>query len=69
MVNDEPADSDPGAHGRDPPADKPLADIGGKPMIVRAWEQAMASGYRVAVAAGDPEIVDVIAGGGRRGGR
>ena len=39
---------------------KPLADIGGKPMIVRAWEQAMKSGYRVAVAAGDPEIVEVI---------
>ncbi len=39
---------------------KPLADIGGKPMIVRAWEQAMASGLPVAVAAGDQEIVDVI---------
>jgi len=45
---------------------KPLADIGGKPMIVRAWEQAMASGLPVAVAAGDPEIVAVIeAVGGR----
>ncbi|PZN97888.1 MAG: 3-deoxy-manno-octulosonate cytidylyltransferase [Alphaproteobacteria bacterium] len=44
--------------------DKPLADIGGKPMIVRAWEQAMASGYRVAVAAGDREIVDVIKAAG-----
>ena len=44
--------------------DKPLADIGGKPMIVRAWEQAMASGYRVAVAAGDREIVDVIEAAG-----
>ena len=45
---------------------KPLADIGGKPMIVRAWEQAMASGLAVAVAAGDREIVDVIeARGGR----
>lgn len=44
---------------------KPLADIGGKPMIVRAWEQAMASGFRVAVAAGDPEIVaGVQAAGG-----
>ena len=31
---------------------KPLADIGGKPMIVRAWEQAALSGFRVAVAAG-----------------
>ena len=39
---------------------KPLADIGGKPMIVRAWEQAMASGFRVAVAAGDPEIVSAV---------
>ena len=39
---------------------KPLADIGGKPMIVRAWEQAIASGLPVAVAAGDQEIVDVI---------
>ncbi|WP_292050539.1 MULTISPECIES: 3-deoxy-manno-octulosonate cytidylyltransferase [unclassified Brevundimonas] len=39
---------------------KPLADIGGKPMIVRAWEAAMKSGFRVAVAAGDPEIVEAI---------
>lgn len=45
---------------------KPLADIGGKPMIVRAWEQAVESGLPVAVAAGDPEIVAVIeAAGGR----
>jgi 3-deoxy-manno-octulosonate cytidylyltransferase (CMP-KDO synthetase) len=45
---------------------KPLADIGGKPMIVRAWEQATLSGLPVAVAAGDPEIVDVVeAAGGR----
>jgi 3-deoxy-manno-octulosonate cytidylyltransferase (CMP-KDO synthetase) len=45
---------------------KPLADIGGKPMIVRAWEQAMKSGLPVAVAAGDQEIVDVVeAAGGR----
>ena len=43
---------------------KPLADIGGKPMIVRAWEQAIKSGYRVAVAAGDPEIVEVIEAAG-----
>ena len=40
--------------------DKPLADIGGKPMIVRAWEQAMLSGLPVAVAAGDQAIVDVV---------
>ena len=45
---------------------KPLADIGGKPMIVRAWERAVDSGLPVAVAAGDQEIVDVIeARGGR----
>ena len=39
---------------------KPMADIGGKPMIVRAWESALNSGLQVAVAAGDQEIVDVI---------
>lgn len=39
---------------------KPLADIGGKPMIVRAYEHALESGFRVAVAAGDPEIVEAI---------
>ena len=45
---------------------KPLADIGGQPMIVRAWRQAAASGLPVAVAAGDPEIVAAIeAAGGR----
>ena len=45
---------------------KPLADIGGKPMIVRANEAAVASGLPVAVAAGDPEIVAVVqAAGGR----
>ena len=46
--------------------DKPLADIGGVPMIVRAWRQAAASGLPVAVAAGDPEIVETVeAAGGR----
>ncbi|MFJ6025031.1 3-deoxy-manno-octulosonate cytidylyltransferase [Brevundimonas sp. NPDC092305] len=40
--------------------DKPLADIGGKPMIVRAYEQAVLSGLPVAVAAGDQAIVDAI---------
>lgn len=40
--------------------DKPLADIGGKPMIVRAYEQAALSGLPVAVAAGDQVIVDAI---------
>lgn len=45
---------------------KPLADIGGKPMIVRAYEQAAASGLPVAVAAGDPEIMEAVqAAGGR----
>jgi 3-deoxy-manno-octulosonate cytidylyltransferase (CMP-KDO synthetase) len=43
---------------------KPLAEIGGKPMIVRAWEQAALSGFRVAVAAGDPEIVEVVEAAG-----
>lgn len=43
---------------------KPLADIGGKPMIVRAWEQAARSGFRVAVAAGDAEIVAVVEAAG-----
>lgn len=45
---------------------KPLADIGGVPMIVRAYQQAEASGLPVAVAAGDAEIVEAIeAIGGR----
>ena len=43
---------------------KPLADIGGKPMIVRAWEQAALSGFRVAVAAGDLEIVEAVEAAG-----
>ncbi|HUH24598.1 MAG TPA: NTP transferase domain-containing protein, partial [Brevundimonas sp.] len=43
---------------------KPLADIGGKPMIMRAWEQAALSGFRVAVAAGDPEIVEAVEAAG-----
>ena len=43
---------------------KPLADIGGKPMIVRAWEQTALSGFRVAVAAGDPEIVEAVEAAG-----
>ena len=40
--------------------DKPLAEIGGKPMIVRAYESALNSGLPVVVAAGDQAIVDVI---------
>lgn len=45
---------------------KPLADIGGLPMIVRALRQAENSGLPVVVAAGDPEIVEAVeAAGGR----
>jgi len=43
---------------------KPLADIGGAPMIVRAWRQAVLSGLPVAVAAGDPEIVAAVEAAG-----
>ncbi|THD62860.1 3-deoxy-manno-octulosonate cytidylyltransferase [Phenylobacterium sp.] len=46
---------------------KPLADIGGVPMIVRVLRQAEAAGVGpVAVAAGDPEIVEAVS---RAGGR
>lgn len=46
---------------------KPLADIGGTPMIVRVLRQAEAAGAGpVAVAAGDPEIAAAVeAAGGR----
>lgn len=46
---------------------KPLADIGGKPMIVRVLEQAKAAAVgEVVVAAGDAEIVAAVeAAGGR----
>lgn len=45
---------------------KPLALVGDEPMILRAWRGAAGSGLPVAVAAGDPEIVDAVqAGGGR----
>jgi len=43
---------------------KPLADIGGQPMIVRAWRRASESGLPVAVAAGDAEIVEAIEAAG-----
>src|SRR6516165_10072363 len=48
---------------------KPLADIEGAPMIVRVLRQAEAAGAGpVAVAAGDPEIVEAVrAAGGRAG--
>ena len=40
---------------------KPLADIGGVPMIVRVLNQALAADIGpVAVAAGDPEIVEAV---------
>jgi 3-deoxy-manno-octulosonate cytidylyltransferase (CMP-KDO synthetase) len=46
---------------------KPLADIGGAPMIVRVWRQAVAADLGpVAVAAGDAEIVSAVE---RAGGR
>jgi 3-deoxy-manno-octulosonate cytidylyltransferase (CMP-KDO synthetase) len=46
---------------------KPLADIGGVPMVLRVLRQAERAGVGpVAVAAGDAEIVDVVrAAGGR----
>jgi 3-deoxy-manno-octulosonate cytidylyltransferase (CMP-KDO synthetase) len=46
---------------------KPLAEIGGKPMIVRVLERAAQAGVGpVAVAAGEPEIVAAVeAAGGR----
>jgi 3-deoxy-manno-octulosonate cytidylyltransferase (CMP-KDO synthetase) len=44
---------------------KPLADIGGRPMIVRVLDQARAAGVGpVAVAAGDPEIVEAVQAAG-----
>jgi 3-deoxy-manno-octulosonate cytidylyltransferase (CMP-KDO synthetase) len=44
---------------------KPLADIGGVPMIVRVWRQAMAAGLGpVVVAAGEPEIVAAVQAAG-----
>lgn len=46
---------------------KPLADIGGVPMIVRVWRQAVAAGLGpVVVAAGEAQIVAAVeAAGGR----
>jgi 3-deoxy-manno-octulosonate cytidylyltransferase (CMP-KDO synthetase) len=44
---------------------KPLAEIGGLPMIVRVLRQAEAAGVGpVAVAAGDPEIVEAVRAAG-----
>lgn len=46
---------------------KPLADIGGMPMIERVWRRAVAaSAGPVAVAAGDAEIVEAIESVGGR---
>ena len=46
---------------------KPLADIGGAPMIVRVWRQAMAAGLGpVLVAAAEPEIVQAVEQAGGR---
>ena len=40
---------------------KPLADIGGVPMIVRVWARAVAAGLGpVVVASGEKAIVDVV---------
>jgi len=44
---------------------KPLAEIGGVPMIVQVWRRAMESGLGpVVVAAGDPEIAEVVTAAG-----
>jgi 3-deoxy-manno-octulosonate cytidylyltransferase (CMP-KDO synthetase) len=43
---------------------KPLADIGGVPMIVRVLRRAEGAGMRAAVAAGDPEIVEAVQAAG-----
>jgi len=46
---------------------KPLADIGGVPMIVRVWARAMAAGLGpVVVASGEKEIVDAVEKAGGR---
>ena len=45
--------------------DKPLADIGGLPMIVRVWQQAMEADIGpVVVACAEAEIADVITAAG-----
>jgi 3-deoxy-manno-octulosonate cytidylyltransferase (CMP-KDO synthetase) len=47
--------------------DKPLADIGGRPMIVRVWERACAAGLGpVLVAAGEPAIAAAVTAAGGR---
>lgn len=45
--------------------DKPLADIGGAPMIVQVWRRAVEAGIgRVAVATDDPRIAEVVRAAG-----
>ncbi len=45
--------------------DKPLAEIGGAPMIVQVWRRAMEAGVGpVAVAAGDAAIVEAVRAAG-----
>ena len=45
--------------------DKPLAEIGGLPMIVQVWKRAMEAAVgKVVVAAGDQAIVDAVAAHG-----
>jgi 3-deoxy-manno-octulosonate cytidylyltransferase (CMP-KDO synthetase) len=44
---------------------KPLADIGGRPMVLRVLERALEAGVGpAAVAAGDPEIVELVTSAG-----
>jgi len=44
---------------------KPLADIAGRPMIVRVWEQAVAAGIGpVVVAVSEPEVAQAIRAAG-----
>ena len=46
---------------------KPLAEIAGQPMIVQVWRRACEADIGpVAVAAGDPEIVDAVTAAGGR---
>src|ERR687889_280253 len=46
---------------------KPLADIGGEPMIVHVWRRAMEAGIGpVAVATDAPEIAEAVAKAGGR---
>ncbi len=42
--------------------DKPLADIGGKPMIVHVWQRAMAAGVGRVVVATDSEAIAAAVG-------